>query len=97
MVAEGESAEESVTRKLSDFLNGIVLLAHAGLGNLRPQQISPAARASYSALLKSAEISSIDRGETKSVRLIFDVTPDLLRIATPTPPQTPEASLPARR
>jgi hypothetical protein len=44
-------------------------------------------------LLKSADIASFDRGATKSVRVVIEVTPNLLEIARtattaiPTAPQ----------
>ena len=80
VVADGECFDDGTARQLADFLNGIVLLAHTGLrnGNAR-QQIDAATRESYLALLKSVDVSRIDRGDTKSVRLMFDVTPKLLQ------------------
>jgi hypothetical protein len=44
-------------------------------------------------LLKSVEVSRIDRPDTKSVRLMFDVTPDLLRAA----PSYAPAGVPAAK
>ena len=82
VVAEGESSEDSNARQLADLLNGVVLLARAGLSNPRTQQqIGSAAHDSYLALLKSVDVSRIDRGDTKAVRLMFDVTPNLLKSA----------------
>jgi len=79
---DAESLEEKNAQQLADFLNGVVLLARAGLSNARtPQQLSAATRQSYLALLKSVEVSRIDRPDLKSVRLMFDVTPDLLKSA----------------
>jgi hypothetical protein len=80
VVADGESLEEASAKQLADLLNGVALLARAGLSSARnQQQIGASARQSYLALLKSVEVSRIDRGETKSVRLMFDVTPALLK------------------
>ena len=76
---DGESLEEKNAQQLADLLNGVVLLARAGLSNARTQQLGAATRQSFLALLKSVEVSRIDRPDTKSVRLMFDVTPDLLK------------------
>jgi len=78
---DAESLEEKSAQQLADLLNGVVLLARAGLSNARTQQLGAATRQSYLALLKSVEVSRIDRPDTKSVRLMFDVTPDLLKSA----------------
>jgi hypothetical protein len=45
-------------------------------------------------LLKSADVSKIDRGETKSVRVVFDVTPKFLQAARNAVPETPPAATP---
>jgi hypothetical protein len=82
VVAEGECTVESTARQLADMLNGIVFLAQAGLNDAKTrQQLDPAAREAYLELLKSADVSKLDRGETKSVRLVFEVTPKFLRVA----------------
>jgi hypothetical protein len=79
---DGESLEDKNAQQLTDLLNGVVLLARAGLSNARTQQqLGAATRQSYLALLKSVEVSRIERPDTKSVRLMFDVTPDLLKSA----------------
>ncbi len=78
---DGESLEEKNAQQLADLLNGVVLLARVGLGNARTQQLGAATRQSFLALLKSVEVSRIDRPDLKSVRLMFDVTPDLLKSA----------------
>ena len=78
---DAESLEDKNAQQLADLLNGVVLLARAGLSNARTQQLGTATRQSYLALLKSVEVSRIDRPDTKSVRLMFDVTPDLLKSA----------------
>lgn len=82
IIAEGEGTEERNVRQLSDLLNGVVLLARVGLGGVRTQQqIGSATRDAYLELLKSVEVSRVDRGDAKSVRLMFDVTPQLLKSA----------------
>jgi hypothetical protein len=78
---DAESLEEKNAQQLADLLNGVALLARAGLSNARTQQLGAATRQSYLALLKSVEVSRIDRLDSKSVRLMFDVTPDLLKSA----------------
>jgi hypothetical protein len=79
---DAESLEEKNAQQLADLLNGVVLLARAGLSNAKAQQqLGAVTRQSYLALLKSVEVSRIDRPHTKSVRLMFDVTPDLLKSA----------------
>jgi hypothetical protein len=94
IIAEGEGSEERNARQLADLLNGVVLLARAGLGGVRTQQqLGAATRDAYLELLKSVEISRVDRGDAKSVRLMFDVTPQLLKSA---PSLTPTA-VPAAR
>lgn len=89
VVAEGESLDDVSAKELADLLNGVALLARAGLSSARnQQQIAADTRQSYLALLRSVEVSRIDRGETKSVRLMFDVTPALLKLM-PTPASAP--------
>jgi hypothetical protein len=90
VVLEGEGTAEATTRQLSDLLNGLLMLAQAGLSDQKMrQQLHPQVRDAYLELLKSADVSQIDRGETKSVRLIFDLTPKFLEAARPSPPSAP--------
>jgi len=88
VVAEGECTQEGTVRQLADLLNGIAFLAQAGLNDPKTrQQLDPAAREAYLELLKSADVSKIDRGDTKSVRILFDLTPRFLEAARlPSPP-----------
>jgi hypothetical protein len=94
VVIEGEGAADAPTRQLSEVIRGLLMLAQAGLNDPKlRQQLQPDVRDAYVELLKSADISQIDRGDTKSVRLMFDVTPKFLEAArTPTIPPPPEAS-----
>lgn len=79
---DAESLEDKNAQQLADLLKGIVLLARAGLSGARTQQqLATTTRQSYLTLLKSVEVSRIDRPDTKSVRLMFDVTPDILKSA----------------
>ena len=95
VITEGECGAAASARQLADFLNGALLLAQAGLnGPQVRQQLDPQARDAVLEMLKSADVSRIDRGETKSVRLVFDVTPKFLqaaRSAVPAVPQSPPA------
>lgn len=94
IIAEGEGSEEKSARQLTDLLNGVVLLARAGLGGMRTQQqIGTSTRDAYFELLKSVEVSRVDRGDAKSVRLMFDVTPQLLKSV----PSTRPAAVPVTR
>lgn len=87
IIAEGEGSEERNARQLADLLNGVVLLARAGLGGARTQQqIGTNTRDAYLELLKSVEVSRIDRGDAKTVRLMFDVTPQLIKSAPSSAP-----------
>jgi hypothetical protein len=80
---------ESTARQLADVLNGVVILAEGGLNDAKArQQLDPAMREAYLELLKSADVSKLDRGDTKSVRLVFEITPGFLEAARKTPPAT---------
>jgi hypothetical protein len=82
VVIEGECTADQTVRQLADLLNGVVILAEGGLNDAKTrQQINPEVRATYLELLKSADIASFDRGATKSVRVVLEVTPNLLDIA----------------
>ena len=90
VVAEGECASEQITRQLADLLNGVLLMAQAGLnGPKTRQQLDPRIREAYLELVKGADVSRLDRGESKSVRVVFDVTPKMLAAATLAVPAAP--------
>jgi hypothetical protein len=92
VVLEGESTAEAPTRQLSELLNGLLVLAQAGLNDQKTrQELQPDVREAYLEMLKSADVSQIDRGETKSVRLIFALTPKFLDAARTAPLLTPPA------
>ena len=100
VIAEGECTAEATTRQLADLLNGVVILAEAGLNDAKTrQQLDPAARAAYLELLKSADVSKIDRGDSKSVRLAFEITPSFLESArrAPLAAPSPEPAKPLPR
>jgi hypothetical protein len=95
IVAEGECTSEQTARQLADLLNGVLMLAQAGLsGPQTRQQLDPRIRDAYLELIKGADVSRLDRGETKSVRLVFDVTPKLLEAATIAVPAAPTPAAP---
>ena len=82
LVAEGECASDDTARQLADLLNGVLALAEAGLNDPKTrQQLEPSLREAYLALLKSTDVSKLDRGDTKSVRLVFEITPAFLESA----------------
>jgi hypothetical protein len=86
VVAEGESSNEASIRQLREMLGGLLILAQAGLDDPKTRkQLDPKLRDAYVALLKSAEVEKLDRGSSQSVRLIFEVTPELLESARTVP------------
>jgi len=90
IIAEGESSTEATMRQLADLLNGVLILAEAGLNDAKTrQQLDPAARAAYLEVLRSADVAKIDRGDTKSVRLTFEITPAFLESAGRATPSKP--------
>src|SRR5258708_6303466 len=93
VVAEGECTAEATARQLVDLMNGVVILAQAGLNDAKTrQQLDPAAREAYLELLRSADVSKVDRGDTKSVRLVFELTPGFLEAARRSPPILPDSA-----
>lgn len=82
MSIEGECLNENTQRQLKEMLGGLVVLAQMGLNDPKTRkQLAPGLRDGYSELLQSAEIQQLDRGTSKSVRVVFDVTPKLLEAA----------------
>jgi hypothetical protein len=82
IVSEGECTSEKITRQLSDLLTGIVALAEGGLNDAKTRkQLPPQTREAYLELLNSVNVERIDRGTTKSVRVVLNATPKLLAIA----------------
>ncbi len=96
IVAEGECANEQTSRQLSDMLNGMLALAQAGLNGPQTRRgLDPRIREAYLEMIKGAEVSRLDRGETKSVRAIFDVTSNFLHIVSATVAAVPAVVAPA--
>jgi len=82
VVAEGESTNETTIRQLNDMLGGLLILAQAGMDDPKAsKQLDPKLRDSYRTLLKTAEVQKQDRGTSQSVRLILEITPELLESA----------------
>jgi hypothetical protein len=93
VVAEGECVAEATVRQLADVMNGVIILAEGGLNDAKTrQQLDPAMREAYLELLKRADVSKIDRGDSKSVRLVFDITPAFLDAAGKAPPVVPDTA-----
>jgi len=87
VVLEGEGSPQTNTLQMSDVLNGLLVFAEAGLHDPKTRaQLQPQTREAYLEVLKSADVSRIDRGETKSVRLVFDITPNFLEAFRPPGP-----------
>jgi hypothetical protein len=95
IVAEGESSSDTATRQLSDMLNGLLILAQTGLNDAKARgQMHPQARAAYLAVLKSADITRIDREDTKAVRVVFEVNSEFLNAAALPRPSAPQTNVP---
>jgi hypothetical protein len=76
---EGECLTESTEHQLKEMLSGLVVLAQMGLNDPKTRKrLDPGVREGYLELLQSADIQQLDRGTSKSVRVIFDVSPKLL-------------------
>ena len=82
VVIDGECISEGTSRQLSDFLGGILVLAQIGLNEPKTRkQLDPQLREACLELLRSADVQKMDRGTSKSVRVVFDVTPKFLETA----------------
>lgn len=93
VVAEGEYGDDRTARQLQDVLSGILLLAQAGLNSPDTRRdLDPQMRDAYLGILRGADVTRIDRGETKSVRAIVQVTPQLLDAARTLVPVTPASA-----
>ena len=80
VVFDGECMTETTVRQLKDLLSGIVVLAQIGLNDPKTRKLlDPGLRQGYLDLLQSADIQVLDRGTSKSVRVVFDVTPKVLQ------------------
>jgi len=91
IVAErGNAPTEQTSRQLSDLLSGLLLMAQAGLNGPQTRRgLDPRIRDAYLEMIKGADVSRVDRGETKAVRAVFDVTSNFLNaVSTATPRST---------
>jgi len=90
MVLEGESLSEDAMRQLASTLESLLLAARMALDDPKVRaRMDPNEYAALADLLKTAEVMRLDRGETKSVRLILSVGPELLATLLRRPTQTP--------
>jgi hypothetical protein len=95
IVAEGESANERTSRQLSDLLSGLLVMAQAGLNGPQTRRgLDPQIREAYLNLVKGAAISRVDRGETKAVRAVFDVSSNFLNAVSSAAPAAPKQVAP---
>jgi hypothetical protein len=89
LVVEGECPTDATAHDLSDVLNGIRMFAQTGLNDPKVRhQLDDQTREAYIELIHGADITRLDRGETKSVRLVLEITPEMLktaRFSTPLP------------
>ncbi|HME11991.1 MAG TPA: hypothetical protein VKF79_03975 [Candidatus Acidoferrum sp.] len=93
IVTEGESPNATAAKQLSDMLNGLLLLARAGLGDPKlTQQMNPTTRTAFVGLLNSAEVSNVDREDLKAVRVVLEITPDFLNLANTSKAAAPASS-----
>jgi hypothetical protein len=82
---EGECLAESTEHQLKEMLSGMVVLAQMGLNDPKTRkQLDPAVRDGYLELLESADIQQVDRGTSKTVRVVFDVSSKLFESAQAT-------------
>jgi hypothetical protein len=82
VVIDGESHSEATVRQLKELLGGVLILAEAGLNDPKTRkQLDPQLRDACLELVRSVEVQKMDRGTSKSVRIIFEVTPKLLQTA----------------
>jgi hypothetical protein len=85
VVIDGECVNEGTVHQLKELLSGLVVLAQMGLNDVKTRkELDPELREGYLQLLQSAEIEQLDRGSSKSVRVILFVTPKLLHSARST-------------
>lgn len=87
VVIDLESVSEVTVHQLKEVLSGIAVLAQIGLNDAKTRkQLDPELRQGYLDLLQSADIQQLDRGRSKSVRVILDVTAKLLQAPRNGPP-----------
>ncbi len=95
IVIEGESASEDAARQIAGLLENLLVVGRLALEDPKVRaRMDSAEHGALVEVLKTAEVSKLDRGETKSVRLVLSAGPKLfaaLQIATPHVPDAPAA------
>jgi hypothetical protein len=82
VVADGECPTENTERQLKEMLSGLVVLAQVGLNDPKTRKrLDPAVLEGYLELLQSADVQQLDRGSSRSVRLMLAISPKLLEAA----------------
>ncbi len=71
------------------------IVAEGECANEQRRGLDPRIRDAYFEMIKGAEVSRLDRGETKSVRAVVDVTSNFLHIVSATVPAVPAVVAPA--
>ena len=93
---EGETISEEAMRQLAGTLESLLLVARVALDDPKTRaRMEPSEYAAFTDLLKTAEVKRLDRGETKSVRLIVSAGPELLASLLRRPVQAPPADAPS--
>lgn len=83
VVIDGEAVNENTVQHLKELLSGLLVIAQMSLNDPKMRkQLDADLREGYVDLLNSADIQQLDRGTSKSIRVVFDVTPKLLQGAT---------------
>ena len=79
LIVEGESLSEDAPRQIAELLDNLLLLARLALDDPKARaHVDPAERAALLDTLKSVDVSRLDRGDTKAVRLMLFAGPSLL-------------------
>jgi hypothetical protein len=91
VVAEGDTPSAGTSAQLREFLQGILLLAQNGLNDPKLRQsMNAQERTAYLDILRSADVQTVNRGESSSVRLILELTPGFLDAARDASRVTPK-------
>jgi hypothetical protein len=84
IILEGEGSPQLNTLQMSDLINGMLVFAEAGLNDPKLRaQLQPQVREAYLQLFKSVDVSRLDRGDTKSVRILLEISPSFLEAIRP--------------
>ena len=84
VVLEAEGSPQLNTLQMSDLINGMLVFAEAGLNDPKLRaQLQPRVREAYLELFKSVDVARLDRGDSRSVRLVFAITPSFLEAVHP--------------